>query len=75
MFADCFNCLPIAALIDDKLLCIQGGLSPDLVSLEQLKNIVRPTEIPDDGLLCDLLWADPEFDLEEDWEKMKEELV
>ena len=62
MFADCFNCLPIAAMVNDKILCMHGGLSPDLVSLEQLKKIVRPTEIPDDGLLCDLLWADPKYD-------------
>jgi serine/threonine-protein phosphatase PP1 catalytic subunit len=60
LFSDCFNSLPIAAMIDDKILCMHGGLSPDLISLEQLKKIVRPTEIPDDGLLCDLLWSDPD---------------
>ena len=60
LFSDCFNSLPIAALINDKIICMHGGLSPDLSSLEQLKKIVRPTEIPDAGLLCDLLWSDPD---------------
>jgi len=59
-FNDCFNCLPLGAIIEDKILCIHGGLSPDLKNLEQIRRIVRPTEIPDGGLLCDLLWADPD---------------
>jgi len=61
-FTDCFNCLPIAAVIDEKILCMHGGLSPDLKSLEQIDRIKRPTDIPDTGLLCDLLWSDPEKD-------------
>jgi len=61
-FNDCFNCLPLGAIIEDKILCIHGGLSPDLRNLEQIRRIVRPTEIPDTGLLCDLVWADPEPD-------------
>jgi serine/threonine-protein phosphatase PP1 catalytic subunit len=61
-FTDCFNCLPVAALIDEKILCMHGGLSPELKSLEQIKRIPRPTDVPDTGLLCDLLWADPDKD-------------
>lgn len=38
-FIDCFNCLPVAALIDDRILCMHGGLSPDLQSIEQIKKI------------------------------------
>ncbi|PUZ56695.1 hypothetical protein GQ55_5G348200 [Panicum hallii var. hallii] len=64
IFCDCFNCLPMAALIDDKVLCMHGGLSPELNSLDQIKDIERPTEIPDYGLLCDLLWSDPSPDTE-----------
>ena len=37
-----------------------SGLSPDLQSMEQVRRIMRPTDVPDQGLLCDLLWADPD---------------
>lgn len=52
--------MPITALIDEKILCMHGGLSPDLRSLADLSNINRPIEVPDQGLVCDLLWSDPE---------------
>lgn len=64
VFTDCFNCLPVAALIDEKILCMHGGLSPDLDNLNQIREIQRPTEIPDSGLLCDLLWSDPDQKIE-----------
>jgi serine/threonine-protein phosphatase PP1 catalytic subunit len=67
LFSDVFNCLPIAALIDDKILCMHGGLSPDLHSIEQINKINRPTDVPDSGMLCDLLWSDPDKDVK-DWE-------
>ena len=59
-FTDCFNCLPVAAVVDEKILCMHGGLSPDLERLGQILEIPRPTDVPDEGLLCDLLWADPD---------------
>mmetsp|Transcript_20985 Transcript_20985/g.30276 ORF Transcript_20985/g.30276 Transcript_20985/m.30276 type:complete len:301 (+) Transcript_20985:133-1035(+) len=60
VFADAFNCMPIAAVVEDKILCMHGGLSPDLDHLSQIFDIPRPTDVPDEGLLCDLLWADPD---------------
>ena len=61
-FTDCFNCLPCAAVIDEKIFCCHGGLSPELTRMEQIRNLMRPTDVPDTGLLCDLLWADPDKD-------------
>ena len=63
-FTDCFNCLPVAAIVADKIFCCHGGLSPDLQEMKQIDEIDRPTDVPDTGLLCDLLWADPEKDVE-----------
>jgi serine/threonine-protein phosphatase PP1 catalytic subunit len=60
VFSDVFNCLPAAALIDEKILCMHGGLSPELTSLTQIAALQRPCDVPDVGLLCDLLWSDPD---------------
>jgi serine/threonine-protein phosphatase PP1 catalytic subunit len=62
-FTDCFNCLPVAAIVDEKIFCCHGGLSPDLQSMEQIRRVMRPTDVPDQGLLCDLLWSDPDKDV------------
>jgi serine/threonine-protein phosphatase PP1 catalytic subunit len=64
MFTDMFNWMPITALIDDKVFCMHGGLSPDLIKIDQLRRIVRPTDVPCEGLVCDILWSDPSTEVE-----------
>ncbi|KAH8252361.1 hypothetical protein KR038_010178, partial [Drosophila bunnanda] len=59
-FVDCYNCLPLAATIDSNIFCCHGGLSPTLFNLDQILKIERPLEIPESGLACDILWADPD---------------
>jgi len=66
-FIDVFNCLPIAAIVASKIFCVHGGLSPSLHSMDDIKRIQRPTDVPDYGLLNDLLWSDPS-DTATDWE-------
>ncbi|KAI0015872.1 Metallo-dependent phosphatase-like protein [Xylariomycetidae sp. FL0641] len=66
-FIDCFNTLPIAAIVAGKIFCVHGGLSPALSHMDDIRNIARPTDVPDYGLLNDLLWSDPQ-DMEADWE-------
>lgn len=48
-FTDCFNCLPIAAIVDDKIFCAHGGLSPELFDMEQINRVARPTDVHDTG--------------------------
>jgi serine/threonine-protein phosphatase PP1 catalytic subunit len=60
LFSEAFNVMPIAAIIDEKIFCMHGGLSPELNNMDQIRKIQRPCEIPDTGLLCDLLWSDPD---------------
>ncbi|KAK7202715.1 Metallo-dependent phosphatase-like protein [Myxozyma melibiosi] len=66
-FIDCFNTLPIAAIVASKIFCVHGGLSPVLNSMDEIRDIVRPTDVPDYGLLNDLLWSDP-TDTPNEWE-------
>ncbi|KAI5952137.1 pzh1 [Candida theae] len=67
MFMDTFNTLPIAAIVAGKIFCVHGGLSPVLNSMDEIRNIARPTDVPDFGLLNDLLWSDPADTINE-WE-------
>jgi serine/threonine-protein phosphatase PP1 catalytic subunit len=66
-FIDTFNTLPIAAIVAQKIFCVHGGLSPSLSHMDDIRQIARPTDVPDYGLLNDLLWSDP-ADMENDWE-------
>ncbi|KAK3393794.1 Metallo-dependent phosphatase-like protein [Podospora didyma] len=66
-FIDTFNTLPIASIVAGKIFCVHGGLSPALGHMDDIRNIARPTDVPDYGLLNDLLWSDP-ADMEQDWE-------
>lgn len=56
---DSFCALPLAAVMNKQFLCIHGGLSPELHTLDDLKSIDRFREPPTHGLMCDILWADP----------------
>uniref|UniRef100_A0A8C7JNQ9 Serine/threonine-protein phosphatase n=1 Tax=Oncorhynchus kisutch TaxID=8019 RepID=A0A8C7JNQ9_ONCKI len=55
-----FDMLTVAALMDEQILCVHGGLSPDIKTLDQIRTIERNQEIPHKGAFCDLVWSDPE---------------
>lgn len=55
-----FDYLSLSAIIDGKIFCVHGGLSPSIQYLDQIRTIDRKQEVPHDGPMCDLLWSDPE---------------
>ena len=60
MFTELFNLLPLAAIIDNKIFCLHGGLSPDLKTIDEIRELERKKDVPSSGPMCDLLWSDPE---------------
>ncbi|THD26258.1 Serine/threonine-protein phosphatase [Fasciola hepatica] len=67
-FIDTFNCLPVCAIIENQIFCCHGGLSPEMLTPEmtdlfelkqKLRKMQRPCDVPENGLLCDILWSDP----------------
>ncbi|GFO23685.1 serine/threonine-protein phosphatase [Plakobranchus ocellatus] len=61
-FNEVFDWLPLAAVVGERIFCCHGGLSPGLKTLDQIRRISRPLEIPEEGLALDLVWADPHPD-------------
>lgn len=55
-----FDFLGIGAIVEGKIFCIHGGLSPDIKTLDQIRLFERRMEIPHEGPFCDLMWSDPE---------------
>jgi serine/threonine-protein phosphatase 6 catalytic subunit len=62
-----FDTFGLCALIDETVLCVHGGLSPDVRTLDQIRAIDRNQEIPHEGAFCDLVWSDPE-DIPGSWQ-------
>lgn len=63
----CFDTFTLAAIVDSQVLCVHGGLSPDVRTLDQIRAIDRQQEIPHEGAFCDLVWSDPE-DISVPWQ-------
>ena len=55
-----FDWCPLAAVVDGSVLCVHGGLSPDVRTVDQMRMIDRKMEIPHEGAFCDLMWSDPD---------------
>nr|XP_048327993.1 serine/threonine-protein phosphatase 5 isoform X1 [Ziziphus jujuba var. spinosa] len=64
LFAEVFCCLPLAHVINEKIFVVHGGLfSVDGVKLSDIRAIDRFCEPPEEGLMCELLWSDPQPNL------------
>ncbi|ORC92263.1 putative serine/threonine protein phosphatase [Trypanosoma theileri] len=66
-FQTAFDRLPLAAVVSSVFLCVHGGISPDIKTVDDINDIDRVREPPKSGPMCDLLWSDP---MEEEEEEM-----
>ena len=57
---DVFDYLALAAIVDNQVFCVHGGLSPSLQYMDQIRAINRKQEVPHEGAMCDLMWSDPD---------------
>jgi len=62
-----FDCFNLSAVIDNKIFCVHGGLSPMIRTIDQIRTIQRQQEIPHEGAYCDLVWSDPEDNMSDPW--------
>ena len=64
-FQSSFDALPLAAILNERFLCVHGGLSPEIRAIDDISLIDRFREPPTSGPMCDLLWSDPMEEEEE----------
>jgi len=61
IFTEVYNWLPLCHCINDRVLVMHGGLfAKDDVTLEDIKKTERNRQPPDEGIMCELLWSDPQ---------------
>ncbi|GMS87218.1 hypothetical protein PENTCL1PPCAC_30416, partial [Pristionchus entomophagus] len=59
-FNEAFTYMPLACILDSSILCMYGGISPKLTSLQDILDIPKPIVEPNSiELAGDLLWSDP----------------
>jgi diadenosine tetraphosphatase ApaH/serine/threonine PP2A family protein phosphatase len=59
-FNNLFQWLPLAAVIEDRVACMHGGIGRSITHISQLEELERPLTIESGGImLMDVLWSDP----------------
>jgi serine/threonine-protein phosphatase 6 catalytic subunit len=55
-----FDYFPVGAVVDGRIFCVHGGISPAALTLDQIRTLQRNQEPATDGPFVDLIWSDPE---------------
>lgn len=64
-FTDMFDYLILSVVINNEIFCVHGGLSPNVHHIDQIKLVDRYREIPHEGAMADLVWLDPDDEIQE----------
>ncbi|KAH0793864.1 Ser/Thr protein phosphatase [Histomonas meleagridis] len=65
MFINCFSYMPFAAVVNNSIFCVHGGITPELTTLEDIESLTRPMLISDSPISNGILWSDPRMDIED----------
>ena len=60
MCTDIFDLFQLAAVIENKVFCVHGGLSPHVNLIDDIRKLDRKQEVPREGPMSDILWSDPD---------------
>lgn len=60
MFTTLFDYIPMTAVVENQIFCLHGGLSPSIKTLNDIRDLPRVQEVPENGAGSDLLWSDPD---------------
>lgn len=61
LFTEVYNWLPLCHCINERIIVMHGGLfSKDDVTLDDIRKTERNRQPPDEGIMCELLWSDPQ---------------
>ena len=63
-FMMAFDSMPFAALVSKTIFCVHGGISSEKVTIAELNDIKRPLELSSSNIITDLLWSDPNSEVE-----------
>lgn len=59
-FQEVFSHIPLAAIVQESVFCVHGGLSPLLTDIETLRNLPMPiANYLSNTMISDLVWSDP----------------
>ena len=58
-FESLFNSMPIAAVVNNEVFCVHGGITGHAMAIEEIMRLDRFIDIPNSGAMCELLWNDP----------------
>lgn len=63
-FIETFYEMPLCALVGQRIFCVHGGISPEVISIDELRKLEKPYEFPTSGVITDLVWSDPDVEVE-----------
>ncbi|KAH0788512.1 Ser/Thr protein phosphatase [Histomonas meleagridis] len=64
LFLKCFSYMPLAAIINNSIFCVHGGISQGITEVAEIEQLQRPINRFNNEIFVDLLWSDPSEEID-----------